>query len=54
MGVNTHFAYCDGEGTQLARRFNFALAVGGIFVIIGVSLWILGAVARPVAGRRYH
>jgi len=26
--------------------------IGGILVIIGVILWILGAVGRPVGGRR--
>jgi len=26
--------------------------VGGILVVIGVILWILGAVGRPVAGRK--
>ena len=28
-------------------------ALGGILLVIGVILWILGAVGRPVAGRRY-
>jgi Family of unknown function (DUF6131) len=27
--------------------------IGWILVVIGVILWILGAVGRPVAGRRY-
>lgn len=26
--------------------------IGGILVVVGVILWILGAVGRPVAGRR--
>jgi hypothetical protein len=26
--------------------------IGGILVLVGVILWILGAVGRPVAGRR--
>lgn len=26
--------------------------IGGILVVIGVILWILGAVGRPVAGRK--
>jgi hypothetical protein len=26
--------------------------LGGILVLVGVILWILGAVGRPVAGRR--
>jgi hypothetical protein len=25
--------------------------IGGILVVIGIILWILGAVGRPVAGR---
>jgi vacuolar-type H+-ATPase subunit I/STV1 len=29
-------------------------ALGGILLIVGVILWILGAVGRPVAGRRYY
>jgi hypothetical protein len=27
--------------------------IGGILVVVGVILWILGAVGRPVGGRRY-
>ena len=26
--------------------------IGGILLLIGVVLWILGAVGRPVAGRK--
>jgi hypothetical protein len=26
--------------------------IGGILVVIGIILWILGAVGRPVAGRK--
>lgn len=26
--------------------------IGGILIVVGVVLWILGAVGRPVAGRR--
>ncbi|GFG65988.1 hypothetical protein MKUB_34780 [Mycobacterium kubicae] len=26
--------------------------IGGILVLVGVILWILGAVGRPVGGRR--
>jgi hypothetical protein len=26
--------------------------IGGILVVIGIVLWILGAVGRPVAGRK--
>lgn len=26
--------------------------IGGILILVGVILWILGAVGRPVAGRR--
>jgi hypothetical protein len=29
-------------------------SLGGILVVVGVILWILGAVGRPVAGRRYY
>jgi hypothetical protein len=28
--------------------------LGAILAIIGVVFWILGAVDRPVAGRRYY
>ncbi len=28
--------------------------LGAILAIIGVVLWIFGAVGRPVAGRRYY
>ena len=26
--------------------------IGGILVVVGVVLWLLGAVGRPVAGRK--
>jgi hypothetical protein len=26
--------------------------IGGILIVIGIILWILGAVGRPVAGRK--
>ena len=26
--------------------------IGGILVLIGVVLWVLGAIGRPVAGRK--
>ena len=26
--------------------------IGGILVVVGIVLWILGAVGRPVAGRK--
>jgi hypothetical protein len=29
------------------------VTLGVILVVIGVVLWILGAVGRPVGGRRY-
>jgi hypothetical protein len=35
-------------------NIGFLYALGGILVVIGVILWILGAVGRPVAGRRYY
>ena len=28
------------------------MIIGGILVVIGVILWILGAVGRPVGGRK--
>jgi uncharacterized protein involved in response to NO len=28
--------------------------LGAILAVIGVIFWILGAVGRPVAGRRYY
>jgi hypothetical protein len=27
-------------------------SIGGLLVVVGVILWILGAVGRPVAGRK--
>ena len=30
----------------------FLYAIGGILVLVGVILWILGAVGRPVGGRK--
>jgi hypothetical protein len=35
-------------------NIGFLYALGGILVVVGVILWILGAVGRPVAGRRYY
>ena len=29
------------------------ITIGWILVVVGVVLWILGAMNRPVAGRRY-
>jgi len=26
--------------------------IGGILIVVGIILWILGAVGRPVAGRK--
>jgi uncharacterized protein involved in response to NO len=28
--------------------------LGAILAVVGVIFWILGAVGRPVAGRRYY
>lgn len=28
--------------------------IGIILIVVGAILWILGAVGRPVAGRRYY
>jgi len=40
----------------IGALFNIGLlyTLGGILVVVGVILWILGAVGRPVAGRRYY
>lgn len=27
--------------------------IGAVLLVIGVVLWILGSIGRPVAGRRY-
>ena len=27
--------------------------IGGILVVVGIVLWILGAVGRPVGGRKF-
>jgi hypothetical protein len=32
---------------------NILVTIGIIVLVIGIILWILGAVGRPVAGRRY-
>jgi hypothetical protein len=32
---------------------NILVTIGLIVLVIGVILWILGAVGRPVGGRRY-
>jgi hypothetical protein len=28
--------------------------IGAILVVVGVILWLLGAIGRPLAGRRYY
>jgi hypothetical protein len=28
--------------------------VGGILLVVGLVLWLLGAVGRPVGGRRWY
>jgi hypothetical protein len=28
--------------------------IGVVLIVVGAVLWILGAVGRPVAGRRYY
>lgn len=39
----------------LGLVFNIGIlwTIGIILVVIGAILWILGAIGRPVAGRRY-
>lgn len=37
----------------LVLKINVLWTIGIILVVIGVALWILGAIGRPVAGRRY-
>ncbi|MCW2654515.1 MAG: Uncharacterized protein JWR32_5491 [Mycobacterium sp.] len=34
-------------------KISILWTIGVILLIIGAVLWILGAVGRPVAGRRY-
>jgi hypothetical protein len=34
-------------------NISLLVTIGIIVLVIGVILWILGAVGRPVAGRRY-
>ena len=37
----------------LLLHVNILWTIGIIVLIIGAVLWLLGAVGRPVAGRRY-
>lgn len=37
----------------LVFKINVLWTIGIILLVIGAALWILGAVGRPVAGRRY-
>jgi hypothetical protein len=32
---------------------NILYTIGGILLVVGLILWLLGAVGRPVGGRRY-
>lgn len=34
-------------------NINILWTIGIILLVVGAALWILGAVGRPVAGRRY-
>lgn len=34
-------------------NINILWTIGVILLVVGAALWILGAVGRPVAGRRY-
>ncbi len=40
-------------GLVVPKSVNSCLTIGIILLVIGAILWILGAVGRPVAGRRY-
>jgi len=34
-------------------KINVLWTIGIILLVIGAVLWVLGAIGRPVAGRRY-
>jgi Family of unknown function (DUF6131) len=36
----------------LVPNLSILYTIGGILVVIGLILWILGAVGRPVGGRK--
>ena len=36
----------------LVPQLSILYTIGGILVVIGVILWVLGAVGRPVGGRK--
>jgi hypothetical protein len=40
----------------LGAVFNISIlwTIGVILIVVGVVLWILGAIGRPVYGRRYY
>jgi hypothetical protein len=40
----------------LGALFDVAIlwTIGVILIVVGVILWILGAIGRPVYGRRYY
>jgi hypothetical protein len=40
----------------LAAVFDIGIlwTIGVILIVVGVILWILGAIGRPVYGRRYY
>ncbi|MFL0180060.1 MULTISPECIES: hypothetical protein [unclassified Mycobacterium] len=37
----------------LIFKINVLWTIGVILLVVGAALWILGAIGRPVAGRRY-
>jgi len=36
----------------LLTGLSILTTIGGILIVVGIILWILGAVGRPVAGRK--
>jgi len=40
----------------LGAVFNISIlwTIGVLLIVVGVVLWILGAIGRPVYGRRYY
>lgn len=37
----------------LVFKISILWTIGVVLLVVGAALWILGAIGRPVAGRRY-
>jgi hypothetical protein len=51
-GASDDCSRCDPSADRYFSGISILYTIGGILVVIGVVLWVLGAVGRPVGGRK--